>query len=297
MEFAAEGRLQFTSTQGAIMQRIDFNLGAEGTTTIFSDVRMRRAFAACLDREELVAEALLGLSVVPETYLPPAHPFHLPDPDYEIPALDQALDLLVEVGWVDDDDDPVTPRISTGVDGVPNGTPLEVKFFTIQDYFSEIITPRMKENVSRCGIQIVSELGEPSELFDPWPNGPIFGGRFDLVGWAWPTFTSPPCEMFAGFEIPSVDNIYGVNATGFHDPDYDRACMGILNGGSSIETYVEAVNSTERIFRDQLPSIPLYLLPRAIVFGSEVCGPQHDPTTFSALWNLEEFGAGDSCNP
>jgi peptide/nickel transport system substrate-binding protein len=294
--FAEDGRLKFNSTQGATMQRMDFNLGSEGTTTIFGDIRMRRAFAGCLDREELVAEALLGLSVVPETYLPPEHPFHTPDPDYELPTLDQAMDMLTAVGWLDDDGEPGTPRISAGVSGVVNGTPLEVIYYSPRDYFSEIITPKMVENVARCGIQIVAELGEPSELFEPWPNGPIFGRRFDIVGWAWPTFTSPPCEMFAGFEIPSVDNIFGVNATGFHDPDYDRACKEILTGGSSNETFAEAVNSTERIFRDQMPSIPLYLHPRSIVFGSDVCGPQQDPTTFSALWNLEEYGVGEPCN-
>lgn len=297
IEFAAEGRLRFASTQGAIMQRIDFNLGSEGTTTIFSDIRMRRAFATCLDREELVDEALLGLSVVPESYLPPAHPFHVPDPDYELPSLDQALDMLDEVGWLDDDDDPVTPRISSGVNGILDGTPLEVKFFSTQDYFSEIITPKIEENVSRCGIQIVSELGKPSELFEPWPNGPIFGGRFDLVSWAWPTFTSPPCEMFAGFEVPSVDYIYGVNASGFSDPDYDKACLTILLGPAIGDDYSSAIQAATGIFREEVPSLPLYLHPRVVAYGAEICGPDLDPTTFSTLWNLEEFAAGEACNP
>jgi ABC-type oligopeptide transport system substrate-binding subunit len=101
--------------------------------------------------------------------------------------------------------------------------------------------------------------------------------------------------MFAGFEVPNVDNVFGVNATGFSDPDYDRACSRILIGSSSSDTYYEAIGTTERIFRDQMPSIPLYILPRLLAFGSEVCGPKPDPTTFNLLWNIEEYGSGENC--
>jgi peptide/nickel transport system substrate-binding protein len=293
--FDADGDLRFSAVQGAIMQRIDFNLGAQGGTTIFSDVRMRRAFAACLDPDAIIDEALMGLSLIPETYLPPEHPFHAPDPQFELPTLDQAMDLLTEVGWLDEDLDPQTPRISSGVIGIPNGTSLQVTFFSTEDYFSEIINPMIEGNVSRCGISMITELGNPSELFEPWPNGPVFGGRFDLVSWAWPTFTTPPCEMFAGFEIPGVDHLYGINATGFNNTDYDAACRRIIAGGLADDRFVEAVGITESIFREELPAIPLYIIPRVTAFGKEICGPEPDPTTFSVLWNLEEFASGEDC--
>jgi peptide/nickel transport system substrate-binding protein len=290
-----DGDLSFAATQGAIMQRIDFNHGAEGMTKIFSDVRMRRAFAACLDPEAIVEEALMGLSLVPETYLPPEHPLHTPGSEFESLDLEQAIELLAEVGWVDDDLDPQTPRVANGVVGIPNGSSLEVSFFATQDYFSEIINPLVEENVSRCGISMKTELGNPSEIFEPWPNGPVFGGRFDLVSWAWPTFTTPPCEMFAGFEIPGVDHLYGINATGFNNSAYDEACRRVIAGGITDDQFLEAVGTTERIFGEELPAVPLYVHPRVIVFGKDICGPQPDPTTFSVLWNLEDFASGEDC--
>lgn len=293
--FDADGSLHFSSTQGAVMQRIDLYLGSTNSGTIFSDIRTRRAFAACLEADAIVEEALLDLSVVPETYLPPEHPFHSDGGQISLPSLDQAIDLLKEVGWDDGDLDPQTPRVATGVSGMPDGTNLEVNFFTTEDYFTEIITPLIESNLSRCGITVQTHLGDPSEIFEPWPNGPVFGGRFDLVSWAWPTFTAPPCEMFAGFEIPSVDHIYGINATGFNNPDYDQACQRVLAGGEANEEYLEAVSTTEGIIREELPSIPLYMHPRVTVFGKEICGPQPDPTTFSVLWNLEEFASGEDC--
>ena len=295
IELAEDQRMNLSSIAGVVMQRIDFNVGSEGATTIFADVRMRMALATCLQREDVVENIFLGQSVVPDSYLPPAHPLHQTDSDFELPTIAEALELLEEVGWVDDDDDPQTPRVSSAVLGIPNGSLLEVNLFTTFDYFSEISSPVFEENAARCGFSIKTEFIEASELFEPWPNGPIFGGRFDLVSWAWPTFTSPPCEMFAGFEVPNVDNVFGVNATGFSDPDYDRACLKILIGSSSGDTYNEAIGTTESIFRDQMPSIPLYILPRLLAFGSEVCGPQPDPTTFNMLWNIEEYGSGESC--
>lgn len=296
LDYAAGGRLNLISTSSAIMQRIDFNLGADESPTTFSDPRLRRAFAACIDRQEIVDQALWGLSEVPDTIIPPGHPFHL-NQDLVLPSLDQAMGLLDDAGWVDDDGDPGTPRIASGVPGIANGTTLEVRFFAANDYFSEIITPMIGEAVSRCGFSLVPEIGEAGELFEPWPNGPIFGGRFDLVSWSWPTFTSPSCEMFAGFEIPSSDHVYGVNASGFRNSEYDRACLTILSTATSGEGYPAALQTMTTTLQEELPSLPLYLQPRVLLQGTGICGASPDPSTFSTLWNIEEFAAGDSCIP
>lgn len=295
LDLAEDDRLQIISQPGAVMERIDFNtLSAEGSTA-FSDLRARQAFEACIDRQGIVEELLHGLSTVPDSYLPPTHPSYYVDPTFSALTIAQANMLLDEIGWIDEDDDPSSPRTANAIFGFQDGAPFEVQFLTNASDLHEALIEKIREDLANCGIGFTPEIGDTNELFEPWPNGPIFGGRFETVGWAWPIYASPPCEMFAGFEVPSVDNLFGINATGFRNPDYDRACRTQLLIPARGEAYGNAIEDTQRIFRAQVPSIPLFSRPRIVAFGNEICGPDPDPTAFSALWNIEQFAAGDRC--
>jgi peptide/nickel transport system substrate-binding protein len=237
----------------------------------------------------------MGFSTSEQSYLPSSHKHHFVDPDLITLSKTQAIGLLEQIGWRDDDQDPTTPRVAQGIPGVPDGTRLEFTLLTTDDTPHMSIAERVEVDLEGCGIGLKVEYGNPEELFTPWPNGPIFGGRYDMVSWAWPTFVSPPCEMFAGFEIPTVDQVYGINASGFRDPDYDRACRRILFGPASGDDYLEAVQQTQEIVQAQVPMIPLYLRPRAVAFGNEICQMQLDPSSYSALWNLEGIRRGEGC--
>jgi len=297
-ELAQGERLDITFSPGMVMERIDFNLSHASrspSTLLLSDVRTRQAIAACIDRQGLVEEASLGFSAVVDSYLPSSHPLYSGESDGFSLSRSEAIDQLEQVGWQDDDQDPATPRIARAIQGVINGTPLEFTFLTTNDATHNIIAENLKEDLAQCGVGLEVEFGDPEEIFTPWPNGPIFGGRFDLVGWAWPIFVSPPCEMFAGFEVPSADYVFGINASGFQDPDYDQSCQRILLGPAVGDDYMSAVQKTQEILQSQVPFIPLFVRPRVLAFGSEICGIDLDPTTFSALWNIEQLSRGDKC--
>jgi peptide/nickel transport system substrate-binding protein len=292
------GRLGVAAVEGMVMERIDFNLSPASPSPspfLLADVRTRQAIAACIDREGLAEEASLGFSIVEESYLPSAHPDYFVDPEGTNLSASEAMDLLELVGWHDEDGDPSTPRVAKAIPGVIDGTALALNFLTTDDEMHQLIAERLIEDLSQCGVQLEVEFGDPEELFTPWPNGPIFGGRFDLVGWAWPVFTSPPCEMFAGFETPSADYVFGINASGYKNADYDRSCQRILLGPRLGEDYTNAVQETQKLLQSDVPFIPLFMRPRVIAFGSEMCGVELDPTTFSALWNIEEFDRGEDC--
>ena len=299
LELSEGGRLKVASSPGMVMERLDFNLSSASSspaTALLSDVRTRQAIAGCIDRQSLVEQASLGFSFAENSYLPTSHPQYSDDPDAFSLGRSEAIELLEQVGWLDDDQDPSTARIAQGIQGVNNGTPLELNFLTTDDATHVLIAARLEEDLSQCGVGLDVEFGDPEELFTPWPNGPIFGGRFDIVGWAWPVFVSPPCEMFAGFEVPSIDTIFGINASGFQDADYDQACQRILLGPSFGEDYTKAVQETQEILKTQVPFIPLFLRPRALAFGNETCGIDLNPSAFSALWNLELLNRGQDCN-
>ena len=272
------------------MERLEFGLApARGTELppLFSDSRTRAGIAACLDRGRYVTELLHGLSEVPETYLSPGHPLYLPASIGFDPVAGR--ELLEQAGWVDHDQDPGSARIARGVAGVADGTEFAFSYLTPADGLHRAAAERIQADLAMCGAEVELEYRPVAELFEPWPAGPAFGRGFQTLGWAWPGWVSPLCEMFAGWEIPSDENPFGANASGFSDRYYDRACGVLLYGRPDSQEYLTAAQTTQTIFSQLLPAIPLYMRPRVIAYGADICGVEVDPTAFSALWNLEQF--------
>jgi len=286
------GRVQLSAAFGPELERLEFGLApapGAGMSPIFSDPRTRAGIAACLDREGFVSEVLHGLSAVPATYLSPEHPLYAG----EIASVEfnpqEGIRLFEEAGWIDADGDPATARVAQGMAGVQPGTELSFTFLTTPDGFHRSAAEQFRADLVACGVDLVVDLLPAAELFTPWPEGPAFGRTFQTLGWAWPGWVSPLCEMFAGWEIPTGENPFGANASGFTDPAYDAACAVLLHGQPGSPEYLTATQETQAIFAEQLPAIPLYMRPRVIAHGPEICGLETDPTAFSALWNIEEI--------
>ena len=292
VDLEAGGRIQLSTGIGPELERLEFGLApvpGAGLPAIFSDPRTRAGIAACLDREGFVSEVLHGLSAVPATYLSPEHPLYSSE---TVPVEfnpQEGIRLLEEAGWIDADGDPATARGAQGVAGVGAATQLTFAFLTSPDGFHRSAAEHFRADLAACGVELRVEFRPASELFAPWPDGPAFGRTFQTLGWAWPGWVSPLCEMFAGWEIPTGENPFGANASGFTDPAYDVACAILLHGQPGSPEYLTAVEDTQAIFAELLPAIPLYMRPRVIAHGPEVCGLETDSTAFSALWNLEQI--------
>ncbi|MFQ5922165.1 MAG: ABC transporter substrate-binding protein [Anaerolineales bacterium] len=294
-ELDAAGGIEIAWTPGAEMERLDFGLApvfSAGIPDLFADSRTRAAVAACIDRERIVSGTLIGLSEIPVSYLPPAHPAATDDLETIPYGVSDAAALLEEAGWMEEDSDTSTPRTARGVEGVSNGTPLSFTFLTTPDEFHRAVAARLEDDLAGCGIELTTEFLSKADIFEPWPDGPVFGRSFQTVGWAWPSWVSPLCEMYASREIPSDESPLGVNAAGFSLADYDRACSTLLLGRADSQEYSDAVRLTQELFRESLPSIPLYMRPRVLAHSQTVCGVEVDPISFSAFWNIESL---DTC--
>lgn len=298
VDLRTAGRVQLATGAGAEMERLEFGIEPRpgtGLIPLFGDPRTRAGIAACIDRQGFLLEALLGLSEGPQSYLPASHPLAIiPDSPLEYDPT-AALELLAEAGWIDHDADPATPLRAQGVERVANGTELSFEFLTTPDGYHQRLAEQLQSDLSACGIRVELDFLPQEELFEPWPDGPAFGRQFQTVGWAWPSWVSPLCEMFAGQEIPSDGQPFGINASGFSSPEYDAACLDLLLGLPESGAYAAAARSTQQIFADNLPAVPLFMRPRVIAFGANVCGFAIEPTAFSAIWNLEEIRFGEAC--
>jgi peptide/nickel transport system substrate-binding protein len=282
------GTIRLASTAGAEMERIDFSLAPISTSGPQSDLQFRTALASCIDRGGMVQELMLGLTIVPETYLPPSHPLYASEGseiDYD-PGM--AGELLDELGWVDHDADAQTPRVANGVAGIREDTELSLQYLTTPDGLHQAVAEWVQNDLRQCGIALETEFVSQIELFEPWPDGPAFGRNFETIGWAWPAWVSPLCEMFHSAELPSSVAPLGVNAAGFSNAEYDAACGVLLHSLPEFPEYAQAAQDTQQILAEALPSIPLYMRPRLIAHRAEICGIQVDSTEYSGIWNLEE---------
>ncbi len=264
---------------------------------IFSDVRVRRAFALCMDRQLIIDQLLYGHSQIPAGFFPPRHPFYAADLQPLPYDPEEGMRLLDQAGWRDLDGDPSTPRTALGAANVLDGTPLQVTYLTTPDRLGKGSAERLAASLAGCGIQVEIQPQSPDQLFAPGPGGPLFGRSFDLAQFSWASGRGSPCFIYTSGQIPSAQNGWlGTNVTGFSDPQYDQACQAALQAGTQTDAEsVAAQLEVQRLYAELLPSLPLYYQIRMSASRPDLCGMEADSSARSELWNLEKFDYGEDC--
>ncbi len=292
----AEGRgllhlVTSVSNQG---EHLEFGINPVATykrPDFFEDVRVRQAIAHCIDRQAIVDEVTLGLGRVADSYIPPEHPLYAGDRltrwPYD-PPMGRAL--LAEAGWADEDGNGVLE--AHNVAGIRAGTPFSVTLLTIQgDPQQETIARIIRANLADCGIQVTVDSRPVRDFFADGPWGPIYGRRFDLVFFTWEIEMTPPCYLYTTEEIPDQANYWGgSNASGFSNAEYDAVCRAARAALPGTFEYRENHAEAQRIFTEQLPSLPLFWRARIAVARPEVIGFIPGAFEESELWNIEEIG-------
>jgi len=293
-----QGTAAFDWAPGSVIERLDFNTARTDSADVrfFEDSLTRQAVAACIDRNGLVQEVLRGLGAVPNTYLPNGHPLEAADISY--PAYDPAagMALLDQAGWREVEGDEVQGRVAQSVWNVPAGTPFAFTLKAADGDLQRQIVESIRTDLAACGITVLPEYAPAAELFSSWPDGSVFSRSFSAVLWAWPVFSSPPCELYQSGQIPSDGNRYGINAAGFNNPQYDQACGTVLLSLADSPAALEAAAQTERILAEQVPGLPLFERPRITAFAADLCGVDVNSSAFSVLWNLELISRGGDCS-
>ncbi|MBN1953956.1 MAG: hypothetical protein JW900_02790 [Anaerolineae bacterium] len=256
----------------------------------FEDARVRQAIAHCVDRQTMVDEVTFGLGEVADVYIPPLHPLYadrrLVRWPYD-PAAGRAL--LTEVGWVDEDADGVLEADS--VEGVRDGTVFRVDLLVMQgNDQQEALARIIRSNLADCGIQTNLVFTAEPDFRADGPAGPVFGRQFDLALFAWYNAVEPPCYLYLSEEIPNELNWGRSNAAGFSDAEYDAACSAALAALPGTYEYREFHSQAQRIFSEQLPSLPLFWRIRVAMAQPRVTGFFLDPSAESEMWGIEEIG-------
>jgi peptide/nickel transport system substrate-binding protein len=268
----------------------------EDRPDFFGDKRTRQAIALCLDRQKVVDTVLFGLSQVPDSYLPSAHPLHNANiQTYEYnPA--SGNQILEQVGWLDKDNDPSTPRLAQSVTNVPIDTPLILNYYTSSATQRHQVAEIFTQSLAECGIGVNVIYSSASDFYAPGPTGPLFGRQFDLAEYAIGVNSlEPQCSWFTSSQIPSESNHWvGTNVSGYKSSNFDAACQKALQSVSTDPDYASH-QEAQAIFAADIPSIPLYLRLKVAATRPDFCGFSLDPSSSSALADIETFDYGDSC--
>jgi len=310
LELQSSGQINATFVTGTTWEHADFNLRpVEGSASgdffaawdndgdglgPFGDFRLREAVAMCMDRQSVVDTVMFGQSQVIHTYLPPQHPVFNADAKQYPFDVAAASALLDEIGWVDDDANPETPRVANGVTGVTDGTVLEFSFETTTATQRMQATQVMAQSLAQCGIKANLNYYPASEWFGDPPEAKLAGRRFDLGQFAWLTGVEPPCNLYLGKEVPAEANAWaGQNYTGYQSEEFDLACNAALQSLPGEDSYTENHLLAQEIFANDLPVVPLYLRLKLAATRPDFCNFIMDPTNNSEMWNIEEFDYGD----
>lgn len=270
----------------------------EDRPDFFGDKRMRQALALCLDRQKVVDTVLFGLSQVPDVYLPSDHPLHNGNIQTYAFNPQAGQEILEQIGWLDDDNDPATPRRAANVTRVPVGTPLVLNYFTSSATQRHQVTDIFTQSLAQCGIGLNPIYNSADAFYAQGPAGPLFGRQFDLAEYAMGVNSlEPQCDWFTTEQIPSKDNNWvGTNVSGYKNAQFDSACTTAAQTLPSDPQY-SLHQEAQSIFAADLPSIPLYLRLKVAATRPDFCGFILDPSSSSALADIESFDYGEACVP
>jgi len=270
----------------------------EDRPDLFGDKRTRQAVALCLDRQKVVDTVLFGLSQVPDSYLPSDHPLHNANiQKYEFNPV-SGNQILEQVGWLDQDNNPSTPRQAFTVTNVPVNTPLVLNYFTSSATQRHQVAEILAQSLAECGIGLNVVYSSASDFYAQGPGGPLFGRQFDLAEYAIGVNSfEPQCSWFTTSQIPSESNHWvGTNVSGYKNPNFDAACLKALQTVSTDPEYTFH-QEAQTVFATDIPALPLYLRLKVAATRADFCGFTLDPSSSSALADLETFDYGAGCVP
>ncbi len=240
----APDRFNYDFRPSLTYEHIDLKLDSP----ILSDIKVRRALLAAIDRQTLVTRLFEGLQPVAATWINPLHPMYdpaVPVAKFDLPA---AKRLLTEAGW--------TP----GPDGICRnaaGQRLSIEFGTTAGNRLRELQQQVLQNQWKAACVEVTIKNEPARtLFGETLKRRTYTGLI-LYGWS-STVSESPRRTLATDQIPTQANGFGgANYPGFSNPDVDRGITeveGELDPAKAKITW----SAMQRIYAEQLPALPMF---------------------------------------
>ena len=236
----AQPQLKVLTARSSVYSYIGLNLDDPA----LKDVRVRRAIALAIDREQIVRTKLRGRAVMATGMLPTFHWAYAGPPLVRRWAYDpaEAKRLLDEAGLKDPDGDGPLPRIS-------------LVYKTSSNRFRVAVAQVIAAQLAQVGIAVDVRAAEFSTFFSD-----IKAGNFQMFSMQIPEIAEPDLytNFFASSRIPTREHPdAGGNRVRYRSPEIDRLLAAgrvELDRGHRRMIYAEL----QKILAEDLPVISLW---------------------------------------
>jgi peptide/nickel transport system substrate-binding protein len=266
LEAAEQSDIQVINVPGNFGLQLIFNLNPERNASIILEPNIRQAIASCIDRASLANQAY---GTIADSYV---HPF------------DPAFISLAAFNYNPAQGSQLVEEYASQKGIASTNLKLSLAVSESHRWVGEII----QDDLRKCNLDVTVDYIAPEEFSLPWPQGAVYGGKYDMVVFPLGAIDGPACNSYHSGNIPSSTNPIGSNVSWFNNPEFDRLCYRALSSLDEQER-LRLHQEAQTIWGELLPAVPL--IWTSLITGADcrVDGYQIDPTGVE-LWNIEEIG-------
>lgn len=300
-ELGTSGQAQVFETPATSLRFISFNLADpknpvnglddqgkaidQGNHPIFGDKRVRQALMYAMNWPELNEKAMAGEGVqLASPILPTSWAFDSSLAPYSF-DLDMAAQLLDEAGWVDDDNNPDTPRVAKGAMYAEDGTPLTFKLETnAGNVASESIGVLLQDQWKKVGVQLDFQTIDFNVLL-----GNLTGQTYDAVMLFWGySIPDNPNDLRANYD-PTNDVVgSGFNVSSYNNPEFNRLMDEAKTlPGCDQAARVDLYKQVQSILKEDVPWI--WVNSSIVVYAGPPNLANWQPSAVRVSWNEDAW--------
>ena len=261
----------------------------QGNHPIFGDVRVRRAIALGIDVESMIEGAVFGFGTrMPSTTIPASWAF---DEDLAPIPFDTeaAAALLDEAGWIDDDNDPSTPRVAQGAMYAADGTPFQFTLYTNEGNSRRgAIGTIVQDQLRQLGIVVDFQAIDFNTLLDI-----MDAQTFDAFILGWRNGYPDDPDQTSLF-TPSGDIVGGGNNnTSYNNPRVNELMEQARTlPGCDPAARAELYHEIQALMQEDLPYVPLFDTEGMYAARTSVGG--FSPFPSQLFWNVDRWTVASS---
>jgi peptide/nickel transport system substrate-binding protein len=256
----------------------------QGNHPFFGDVAVRQALARGIDTVSIATTSTQGEGTPMATFLIPAS--WALDESIQPIAYDPeaAAKLLTDAGWIDDDNDPSTPRVAQGAKFAPDGTKAEFTLYTNDSNPVRVAAGTLiQDELAQIGVKVDFQAIDFNTLLDIMDSQ-----TFDaiILGWRNGYPDDPDAtQLFT----PQSDVIgSGSDFTSYNNPEFTDLNTQAKNvPGCDPEARKAIYSKMQTVFQQDLPYITLFAQNGMYAAAAGVSG--FDPRPSNLLWNVDTW--------
>lgn len=256
----------------------------QGHHPLFGDPRVRQAISLAINVDDIIKGAVFGegdrmaSTMIPASW---AYDKTLAPIPFD-PA--QAAKLLDEAGWIDDDNDPTTPRVAKGAMYAPDGTKASFVLYTNEGNSRRgAIGTIVQDELKQIGIAVDFQAIDFNTLLDI-----MDGQTFDAFILGWRNGYPDDPDQTQLFSTTSDVVGSGSNNVSYSNPELDKLMeqARALPGCDPVER-AKIYAQIQAITQKDLPYVPLYTIAGMYAARNEVTG--FSPYPSQMYWNVETW--------